>query len=217
MARRCTAYPTHPVDLARIALKLLGLVGKGNERDRRPTEYEIEQLLEHFRTSNGTTMPLGRIIRFAIATAMRQDEIHRVDWEDVNARNRTLMIRDRKDPRNKRGNHQRISLLAVSGYDASALLEEQFKETTSRRGRIFPYNGRSVGTALRRACRHLGIEELHFHDLRHEGTSRLFEAGFTIEQVSLVTGHKDWKMLRRYTHLKPEQLHDVAARPQHRL
>jgi site-specific recombinase XerD len=44
------------------------------------------------------------------------------------------------------------------------------------------------------------------------GTSRLFEAGFSIEQVSLVTGHKDWKMLRRYTHLKPEALHNARAR-----
>jgi len=49
-------------------------------------------------------------------------------------------------------------------------------------------------------------------DLRHEGTSRLFEAGFTIEQVALVTGHKDWKMLRRHTHLKPETLHDTRTR-----
>ena len=48
-------------------------------------------------------------------------------------------------------------------------------------------------------------------DLRHEGTSRLFEAGFAIEQVALVTGHKDWKMLRRYTHLKRESLYAIAA------
>ncbi|WP_292408411.1 hypothetical protein [Mesorhizobium sp.] len=47
--------------------------------------------------------------------------------------------------------------------------------------------------------------------MRHEGTSRLFEAGFTIEQVALVTGHKDWKMLKRYTHLKLETLHAVLA------
>ena len=58
----------------------------------------------------------------------------------------------------------------------------------------------------------LKIEDLHFHDLRHEGTSRLFEAGFSIEQVALVTGHKDWKMLRRYTHLKPEHLHIASVR-----
>ena len=73
--------------------------------------------------------------------------------------------------------------------------------------RIFPYNGRSAGTAFRRACRELGIKNLHFHDLRHEAASRFFEAGFSIEQVALVTGHKDWKMLRRYTNLRPEDLH----------
>src|SRR3546814_15283962 len=80
--------------------------------------------------------------------------------------------------------------------------------------RIFPYNPRSVGTAFRRACRALKIENLHFHDLRHEATSRLFEAGLRIEQVALVTGHRDWKMLKRYTHLRPEHLYrDKARRP----
>jgi integrase len=118
-----------------------------------------------------------------------------------------LLIRDRKDPRKKKGNDQRIPLLDVSGYDACEIIEEQGRFSNIREGRIFPYNGRSVGTAFRRQCKDLKIEDLHFHDLRHEGTSRLFEAGFSIEQVALVTGHKDWKMLRRYTHLKPETLH----------
>jgi hypothetical protein len=123
-----------------------------------------------------------------------------------------LLIRNRKDPRRKNGNDQRIPLLDVSGYDACQIVEEQRKFAGSNRGRIFPYNGRSVGTAFRRQCRELKIEDLHFHDLRHEGTSRLFEAGFSIEQVALVTDHKDWKMLRRYTHLKPEDLHTVPAK-----
>jgi integrase len=57
----------------------------------------------------------------------------------------------------------------------------------------------------------LKIDDLHFHDLRHEATSRLFEAGLTIEKVALVTGHKDWKMLRRYTNLRPESLHPKLA------
>lgn len=42
--------------------------------------------------------------------------------------------------------------------------------------------------------------------------TRLFEAGLTIEQVPLVTGHKDWKMLKRYTQLRPENLHAILAR-----
>jgi len=66
---------------------------------------------------------------------------------------------------------------------------------------------------VRRKGRYLGIEELHFHDLRHEGTSRLFEAGFDIPKVALVTGHKDWRMLRRYTNLRPEHLKLVVFAP----
>jgi integrase len=93
-----------------------------------------------------------------------------------------------------------------------ALIEEQRAIRGNEDDRIFPYSHKSAGTAFTRACRDLDIEDLHFHDLCHEGTSRLFEAGFAIQRVALVTGHKDWKMLRRYTHLKPESLHDFAAR-----
>lgn len=60
----------------------------------------------------------------------------------------------------------------------------------------------------------MGIYDLKFHDLRHEATSRLFEAGLTIERVALVTGHKDWEMLRRYTLLKPKDLHHHQTKPQ---
>ena len=73
---------------------------------------------------------------------------------------------------------------------------------------MFPYNSRSLGAAFRRSVFEFGILDLHFHDLRHETTSRLFEAGFDIPEVSLVTGHKDWKMLRRYLNLQPRQLVD---------
>jgi len=137
--------------------------------------------------------------RLAVATAMRQDEICGIEWSDFDPAARMLL-------------NQRIPLLDVTGYDACAIIEEQRSNTNNQTGRIFPYNGRSIGTAFRRLCRKLRIEDLRFHDLRHEGTSRLFEAGFSIEQVSLVTGHKDWKMLRLYTHLKPEALHNTRPR-----
>jgi integrase len=200
------------VNLARVALKRLGLVGKGQERSRRPTEEEIERLIADFDRNPRLTIPMSEIIQFAIATAMREDEICRARWEDVNFRLKTLIIRDRKDPKVKAGNNQYIPLLSVSGYDAWAILEKRRIDCKKVSGRIFPYNTRSVGTAFHRACNKLGIDDLRFHDLRHEGTSRLFEAGFTIEQTALVTGHKDWKMLRRYTHLKPEHLHTIGQK-----
>ncbi|MDE2113166.1 MAG: site-specific integrase [Alphaproteobacteria bacterium] len=199
-----------PVEYARIALKRLGLIGKGRERDRRPTEDELRQLFAHFDSNARQLIPMSRIIKFAIATAMRQEEICRVKWSDVNARAKMLTIRDRKDPRQKEGNDQRIPLLGVSGYDAFALIEEQRAACSNSDERIFPYVSKSTSASFTRACADLQIEDLHFHDLRHEGTSRLFEAGFSIQHVALVTGHKDWKMLRRYTHLRPEALHNVA-------
>jgi len=113
-----------------------------------------------------------------------------------------VIVRDRKDPRQKQGNDQRVPLINLTGYDAWNLLEEQrFHSSVS--GRVFPYNSRTVGSIYRKGRNKLGILDLKFHDFRHEATSRLFEAGLSIEKVALVTGHKDWKMLKRYTHLDP--------------
>ncbi|WP_303718905.1 site-specific integrase [Brevundimonas naejangsanensis] len=199
------------IDMARLALKRLCLIGKGVERDRRPSDEELERLISHFDEKPRQTIPMGAVIRFAIATAMRQEEIFKVVWDDYAARTKMLTIRDRKDPREKAGNDQRIPLLSVSGFDPVALIEGQRSSRSNGDLRIFPFNHRSAGTAFARACKSLGILDLHFHDLRHEGTSRLFEAGFQIQQVAIVTGHKDWKMLRRYTHLRPESLHLIAS------
>jgi integrase len=201
------------VRLARIALNRLGLIGKGFERDRRPTQDEIDELIEYFENNPRQLIPMGRIIRFAIATAMRQEEICSPGWPDVDMKKRLILVRDRKDPRHKDGNDQKVPLLNLTGYDAWEVLLEQ-RIVTRGQGRVFPHYGRSVGTAFRRACKELKIDDLHFHDLRHEATSRLFEAGLSIERVALVTGHKDWRMLRRYTNLKPEDLHKLQKKVQ---
>jgi integrase len=66
------------IDLGRIALKRLGLVGKSNQRDHRPTEDELARLIAHFEDNPRQLIPMGRIIKFAVATAMRQEEICRV-------------------------------------------------------------------------------------------------------------------------------------------
>ncbi|MCC8947832.1 site-specific integrase [Bradyrhizobium sp. Arg62] len=201
------------VRLARFALKHLGLVGKSNERDRRPTQDELDELIEYFETNSRQVIPMGRIVRYAVATTMRQEEICRPDWPLVDMKKRILTIIDRKDPRKKDGNNQKVPLLNLTGYDAWEIMLQQ-RIITRGQGRVFPYNHRSVSKAFARACEELKIEDLHFHDLRHEGTSRLFEAGLTIEKVALVTGHKDWRTLRRYTKLNPEELHKLQIAPQ---
>jgi hypothetical protein len=99
-----------PIVVARIALGRLGLVGKGNERDRRPTQSG-----RGFEFNPYQKIPVGRIIRFAVATAMRQDEISRIESADFDPQKKMLLVRDRKDPRRKNGNNQRIPLLGVTG------------------------------------------------------------------------------------------------------
>lgn len=69
-------------------------------------------------------------------------------------------------------------------------------------GRIFPYSEEAISAAFTRACKVLGIENLHFHDLRHEGVSRLFEMGWDIPRAALVSGHRSWAALQRYSHIR---------------
>ena len=63
-----------------------------------------------------------------------------------------------------------------------------------------------VANVWRRTCLKADIHNLHFHDLRHEATSRFFERGLNMIEVSSITGHKTLQMLKRYTHLKAEDL-----------
>jgi integrase len=74
-------------------------------------------------------------------------------------------------------------------------------------GPIFRHAKNTVDIAWIDACKRLGIEDLRFHDLRHDGISRLFEAGFDIPQVAAISGHRSWRNLRRYTNLRPSAIH----------
>lgn len=190
------------IDAARPVLNQLGLIGKPNRRDRRITSEEIKRLSAAFGkrfSKRQANIPMSDIFEFAIETAMRQNEICTLRWEDLDLEKKTIVIRERKDPKNKHNNHQEVPLLGNS----LAIILKQPRVADC----IFPFNSTSVGAAFTRVVRSLGIHDLRFHDLRHEAASRLFEKGYEIQEVALVTGHKDWNMLRRYTQIKPESLH----------
>ena len=197
-----------PVREARDALRMIGLVGRPRSRERRPTTDELEALFALWRDTPRQQIPMVDLTQFAIASAMRLGEICRISRCDLTAGVRTVVIRDRKDPRAKAGNDEEVPLLDVTGYDAFDLATQQ---PPSQDGRIFPYDTKSASSAFTRACARLAIEDLNFHDMRHEATSRPFEAGLRIEQVAMITGHKDWRTLRRYTQLRPRDL--TAAFP----
>jgi integrase len=178
---------------ARPLLTHLKLIGGGGQRERRAGEDELTRICE------ALSPQIADVVRFAVASCMRRGEIVRIRWVDVNVAMRCVLIRDRKDPRNKLGNDQLVPLLG----EAWDIANRQPRESDA----IFPYHEQTITKAFTGACKRLSIPDLHFHDLRHEGTSRLFEQGYTIEQVALVTGHRDWRHLRRYTNLRPEDLH----------
>jgi len=185
------------VGQARPLLTHLGLIGGGGRRERRPTEDELLRLVEYLEREHGALY--ADVVRFAVLTAMRRGEITRLRWADVDEAKKLVLVRDRKHPRRKVGNNEWIPLLG----EAWAVVQRQAKSGEL----IFPVHEQTLSKYFTWACRALSIPDLHFHDLRHEGTSRLFEAGYEVQQVALVTGHKDWRHLKRYTNLKPEDLH----------
>lgn len=137
-----------PTDLARDARRDLSarkVSTRSSERDREPTDQELETLYAYWAANKRQTIPMATLCAFALATTMRQDEICSIQLEDVNAEKRTVIIRDRKDPRRKDGNHQTVPLLP----SAWALVEPIL--AVRKTGRVFPYQASSVSTAFTRA------------------------------------------------------------------
>lgn len=194
------------VGAARPLLEYNGLIGPGVSRERRPAQGELDRVFEHL------SPQMQDVVRFAIGSAMRRGEICRILWADVDEDRRLVLIRDRKHPKRTKGNHQLVPLVDRTGIDAWAILQRQPKIDD----RIFPLSIEGVSDAFTAACRAAGVENLHFHDMRHEGTSRLFEAGMTIDQVAIITGHRDWRNLRRYAQLQPEHVHGTRPDTQQR-
>lgn len=182
---------------ARKVLKQLGQTGKSKQRTRRPTFAELDLLMEHFaavRKRRPDSVPMQAITAFAIFSTRRLEEMCRITIEDFDEAHSRVLVRDLKHPGQKIGNDVWCDLPP----EAVRIIKAQPVKT----GPIFPYSTDAVGMAFTRACQFLQIEDLHLHDMRHEGTSRLFEMGLNIPHVAAVTGHRSWSSLKRYTHLR---------------
>lgn len=197
---------------ARMVLAHAKRLGPGKQRDRRPTDAELAALAAYFHEHPRLSAPMWDLCLFAIASAMRVGEIVRLRWEDLDEENRLIFVRDRKDPKKKAGNDMQVPLLAGpfrwegTVVDPLSIILRQ-RTASLRRGLIFPFVAKTVSVTFERATAGCGIDDLTFHDLRHDAISRLFEAGYRIEEVAIVSGHKSWKNLQRYTHLRPQSLH----------
>ncbi|MCV9960707.1 site-specific integrase [Pararhizobium sp. BT-229] len=183
---------------AHIVAKRMGTSSKSAQRDRRPTLDELDKILDHFtlRTKKKpVAAPMVDIILFALFSTRRQEEITLLRWEDLDEEGGKVLIRDMKHPGEKVGNDQWCDLVP----EALAVIKRQRKV---KAGVIFPYSADAISAAFTRACPLLGIEDLHFHDLRHEGISRLAEMGWSIPHMAAVSGHRSWVSLKRYTHVR---------------
>ncbi|WP_291511649.1 site-specific integrase [Acidithiobacillus sp.] len=161
-------------------------------RERRLIVDEEARLLEACRQDENPD--ILSIVQFAIETAMRRAEICGLRWENVNLAGRVALLPDTKN-----GNARRVPLSSAAVAVLAAL---------PRRldGLVWDVKADTVTQVFARCCERAGIKDLHFHDLRHEATSRLFEKGFNPMEVSAITGHKTLQMLKRYTHLRAEDL-----------
>ena len=165
----------------------LSIKDSDQRRERRITEEELCILSES--ATKGRNKYILPIVHFALATGMRRGEILAARWNDLDWQSRTLKIPDTKN-----GYARTIPLART----ALSILQEATRDPNSNN--IFPVSPNAFQLAWQRLLKWSGLEDLHFHDLRHEAISRYFEMGLSVPEVALISGHRDFRMLFRYTH-----------------
>jgi integrase len=200
--KRQTAVLRHLFEIARDEWGLpirenpvgkLKFLSADQRRERRLRPGEFERLLEAARTCRNPL--IGPIVRVAVETAMRRSEILSVTAEALELKNRCLVI-----GRTKNGDPRTIPLSSA----AIDILQTRLRDTPQ--GRLFPVTANAFRLAWERLRKRAGIVDLRFHDLRHEAISRLFEKSLTTPEVALISGHRDMRMLLRYSHALRERV-----------
>lgn len=169
-------------------------------RNRRLQTGERELLLT---ASQSHTEPWLRYgILLAVETGMRRGELLGILWRDVSLSHSTLLIRDTKN-----GYSRTIPLSKVAVNALSEMRTPECKGVDT----VFNVSGNAFQQAWqvckrRVAVEHPEISSLRFHDLRHEAISRFFEIGLNVPEVALISGHRDPRMLFKYTHLRAEDI-----------
>lgn len=165
-------------------------------RERRLEDNESNILASAASASAWYLQPL---ISLAIETGMRRGELLSIRWKDVDLSGPTIRILKTKN------GHPRTIPLTPKAVEILSLLER-------KDDRVFPVTPNAVRLAWERLRKRAGLEDLRLHDLRHEAVSRFFEYGLTVPEVALISGHRDPRMLSRYTHLRPEKVAEKLAR-----
>jgi integrase len=164
-------------------------------RTRVLSEAEKERLFDilkpRFKNSNPWIL---FIVQFALETAMRQGEILSLSWSDIDLNKRTAHLETTKN-----GDRRTVPL----STRAAQILQ---KLPRSIDGRVFPMNRPALCANFKSACKRAGIEDLHFHDLRHTAITNMAGKFSNILELSAITGHRQLSMLKKYYHPKAEDL-----------
>ncbi|WP_322866052.1 tyrosine-type recombinase/integrase [Aquicoccus sp. G2-2] len=199
--------PVADFEVAMRTLKHQRMIGRSAIRNRRPTLVELDKLLTHFLDcyqADRRRVPMHKIIGGAITLAHRQEALCSLPWKDFDDGKARLMVRNMKHPRQTAGNDVETWVT----QDGIKLINSMPRTSD----RIFPYHPNTVSRLFTDACKILEIEDLHFHDLRHEAISRFFEIGLgggSRDIIMKYTGHSPDGSLSRYIHV--EQVGDRYA------
>lgn len=135
------------------------------------------------------------IVQLAIETAMRRGELLALTWKNINLKKQTAFLPDTKNGETRT---VPLSTKAVSILESLPYCPID--------GTVFPVTPNALKLAFERAVKRAKLANFHFHDLRHEATSRLAERLPNVIELAAVTGHKDLRMLKRYYHPRAEDL-----------
>lgn len=182
MAMWNVSLPANPVTTAKRILRVTRALEAGQHRDRRVSDEELGAITARLRP-----VPAAAVV-FMVETAVRRGELCRIRREHT--KDKILSL---PGAITKTGKPRRIPL----SQRAQGVLESLPARID---GLAFGLKPDSLTQAFSRASRAAGIHDLRIHDLRHEATSRLFERGLSVEEVASITGHSDWRSLKRYTH-----------------
>ena len=149
------------------------------------------------------------IIMFAVFSCRRQAELTRMELKDYDQELHAWKIKNVKTPKGSLGNNKEFSVSDECQRIIEILMRpeirKRFKSKNSDKY-LLPFSSATISTEFHMACKHLGIEDLHFHDLRHEGCTWLTEKGFTIPQIQQCSLHDSWQSLQRYVSLKKSHI-----------
>jgi integrase len=182
---------------AQAVAKRMGYTAKSASRDRLPTMDELHAILSHFEERSirrPSSVPMVKVVVFALFSTRRLEEITRIEWSDLDEQHSRVLVRDMKHPGQKAGNDTWCDL-----PEPALRVALSMPRTAPQ---IFPFGTDAIGASFTRACHFLEIEDLHLHDLRHAGISRLAEMGWSIPHMAGVSGHRSWSSLKRYSHMK---------------